>query len=44
MELQGVVLNNVVNLFSEPDTAVEVVTQAIVGTSLSIEKSADGWH
>ena len=44
MESQGVVLNNVVNLFSEPDTAVEVVTQAIVGTSLSIVKSSDGWH
>ena len=44
MESQGVVLNNVVNLFSEPDTAVEVVTQAIVGTSLSVEKSVDGWH
>jgi cell wall-associated NlpC family hydrolase len=44
MESQGVVLGNVVNLFSEPDTDVELVTQAIVGTSLSIEKATDGWH
>ena len=44
MESQGVVLNNVVNLFSEPDTGVELVTQAIIGTSLSIEESTDGWH
>ena len=44
MEPQGVVLNNVVNLFSQPDTGVDVVTQAIVGTSLAIEKSTDGWH
>ena len=44
MESQGVVLDNVVNLFSEPDTGVEVVTQSIVGTSLSIEKSSDGWR
>jgi len=44
MELQGVVLNNVANLFREPDTGVELVTQAIIGTSLTIEKSVDGWH
>ena len=44
MELQGVVLNNVVNLFGEPDTGGELVTQAIIGTSLVIEKSIDGWR
>ncbi len=44
MESQGVVLKNVVNLFGEPDTGGELVTQAIVGTSLTIEKSTDGWH
>jgi cell wall-associated NlpC family hydrolase len=44
MESQGVVLKNVVDLFSKPDTGGELVTQAIVGTSLSIEKSTDGWH
>jgi cell wall-associated NlpC family hydrolase len=44
MESQVVVLHNVVNLFSKPDTSVEVVTQALVGTSLSIEKSIGSWH
>jgi cell wall-associated NlpC family hydrolase len=44
MESQGVVLDNVVNLFSKPDTTVEVVTQAIVGTTLTIEESSGGWQ
>ena len=44
MESLGVVLNNVANLFGEPDTGGELVTQAIVGTILAIEKSIDGWR
>ncbi len=44
MESQGVVLDNVVNLFSKPDTGVDVVTQAIVGTGLTIEESVASWH
>ena len=44
MQSQGVVLDSVANLFSEPDTTEELVTQAIVGTSLTIEKSIAGWH
>jgi len=44
MESQGVVLDNVVNLFSKPDADVDVVTQAIVGTSLTVEESVAGWH
>jgi len=44
MESQGIVLDNVVNLFSKPDTGVDVVTQAIVGTSLAIEQQLDGWQ
>jgi len=44
MELQGVVLNNVANVYKEPDTTVELVTQAIVGTTLTIEESSEGWH
>lgn len=44
MESQGVVLDNVVNLFSKPDATVDVVTQAIVGTTLTIEESSAGWH
>ena len=44
MESQGVVLKNVANLFGEPDTSAELVTQAIIGTSLIVEKSTDGWH
>ena len=44
MESQGVVLTNIANLFSEPDITTELVTQAIVGTSLTIEQSTGGWH
>jgi len=44
MESQGVVLNNIANVYKEPDTTVELVTQAIVGTTLTIEESSEGWH
>ncbi len=44
MELQGVVLDSVANLFSKPETSEELVTQAIVGTGLAIQESDAGWH
>jgi gamma-D-glutamyl-L-lysine dipeptidyl-peptidase len=44
MEMDGVVTASVANLYRRPDARVEVVTQAILGTSVSIENSRDGWH
>ena len=44
MQVRGVVVDGVVNLYSKPSTAVDVVTQAILGTNLSIEESQEGWH
>lgn len=44
MQAQGTVLDNVVNLHREPSTEVEMVTQAVLGTELSIQDSRDGWH
>jgi cell wall-associated NlpC family hydrolase len=44
MESQGVVLTNIANVYKEPDTTVELVTQAIVGTTLTIEESSEGWQ
>ena len=43
MESQGVVLKNVANLFDKPDSGGELVTQAIIGTSLLIEERTAGW-
>jgi cell wall-associated NlpC family hydrolase len=34
----------VVNLYGSPSQEAEVVTQAILGTNLSIVESQDGWH
>lgn len=44
MQSQGVVIDSIANLYSRPDKAAELVTQAILGTDLSIEQSQDGWH
>jgi cell wall-associated NlpC family hydrolase len=44
MQANGVVTDGVVNLYSDLSTEVDMVTQAILGTSLSIEESRDGWH
>jgi cell wall-associated NlpC family hydrolase len=44
MDTQGVVVDNVANLYSKPSREVDVVTQAILGTSFSIAESGDGWH
>ena len=44
MKSLGVVLTNVANLFSEPDLTTELVTQAIIGTSLFIEERTAGWY
>jgi gamma-D-glutamyl-L-lysine dipeptidyl-peptidase len=44
MQTKGVVIASVVNLYSEPSQAVDVVTQAILGTDLSIWASREGWY
>ena len=44
MESQSVVLKNVANLFGEPGSGGELVTQAIIGTSLTIEERTGGWY
>jgi cell wall-associated NlpC family hydrolase len=44
MQVRGVVVAGVANLYSGPSTAVDMVTQAILGTNLSIEASQENWH
>lgn len=44
MDTQGVVQHSVVNLYSGPSQEADVVTQAILGTNLSIVESQDGWQ
>ena len=39
-----VVLHSVVNLYSSPNLEAEVVTQAILGTELSILEGREGWR
>jgi cell wall-associated NlpC family hydrolase len=43
MQTKGVMIDSVANLYSEPSKAKDVVTQAILGTELSIIGSRDGW-
>lgn len=44
MQNKGVVVDSVVNLYSEPSKAVDVVTQAILGTEVSIWETRDSWY
>ena len=44
MQTTGVVLDPVVNLYSQPSEGVDVVTQAILGTELAIWESREGWY
>jgi gamma-D-glutamyl-L-lysine dipeptidyl-peptidase len=44
MQTRGVVISSVANLYSEPSRAVDVVSQAIVGTELAIWESREGWY
>ena len=44
MQARGTLLDNVANLYSEPSTKVDMVTQAILGTRLAILESKEGWH
>lgn len=44
MEAQGFVSESVVNLYSEPRCDVDMVTQAIVGTSAAIVDRRPGWY
>ena len=44
METQGVVTTSVVNLYSEPRPGVDLVTQAILGTSFAVVDRRPGWY
>lgn len=44
MQDKGVVIESVVNLYREPSQAVDVVTQAILGTELAIGERREGWY
>lgn len=44
MPTRGVVIDSIVNLYREPSVAVDVVTQAILGTELDILESREGWY
>ncbi len=40
----GVVVNGVANLYSGPSADLDVVSQAVLGTELALDKSQQGWH
>lgn len=42
--IQGVVIDSVANLYSEPSKAVDLVTQATMGTELAFWEIRDGWY
>jgi cell wall-associated NlpC family hydrolase len=44
MQTKGAVIGHVVNLYSQPSKAVDVVTQAILGTEVAIWESREGWY
>jgi len=44
MQDNAVVIDGVANLYSEPSTAVDLVTQAILGTEVAIRETRDGWY
>ncbi len=44
MQDKGVVIVGVANLYKEPSKAVEMVTQAIVGTEVAIWETREGWY
>jgi cell wall-associated NlpC family hydrolase len=44
MPTSGVVLEPVVNLYRRPSLSADVVTQAILGTTLAVLDSQEGWH
>ena len=44
MERHGIVLHSIVNLHSRPSRDADLVTQAVLGTSVHIEESREGWY
>jgi SH3-like domain-containing protein len=44
MQTKGVVVKSVVDLYHEPSKAADVVSQATLGTELSIWESREGWY
>ncbi len=44
MPSQGVVLDSIANLFSRPDLTADLVTQAVLGSGLTIKESRGSWY
>lgn len=44
MPPRGVVLNSIANLFGRPDLTADLVTQAVLGSGLTIQESRGGWY
>jgi len=44
MQDNGVVIDGVANLYSEPSKSVDLVTQAILGTEVAIWETREGWY
>lgn len=44
MKRQGTVIVSVADLYCEPRTGVELVSQAVLGTSVSVLDGRDGWY
>jgi cell wall-associated NlpC family hydrolase len=44
MPSTGVVLDSVANLFSQPSLTADLVTQAVLGSGLTIKESKAGWY
>ncbi len=44
MQVSGVVIDTVANLYRRPDRAVDVVTQAMLGTTLAVVEDRAGWY
>lgn len=44
MPSQGVVLDSIANLFSRPSLTADLVTQAVLGSGLTIKETQGGWY
>ena len=44
MPSQGVLLDSIANLFSRPDLTADLVTQAVLGSGVTIKESQGSWH
>jgi gamma-D-glutamyl-L-lysine dipeptidyl-peptidase len=44
MQSNGVVIDGIADLYSEPSKAVDLVTQAVLGTQVAIWETREGWY